>query len=333
MSAVTFLDDWQRELAHCYTDPVALGQTLQLDAEWVEHHAKARQLFAMRVPRPFVALMEPGNPHDPLLQQVLPHQAEFTETPGFSADPLIEKDVMGPTGLLHKYKSRVLIVLRGGCAVNCRYCFRRHFPYQEHKVGQAELAHIETYIREHSELNEVILSGGDPMMAKDYHLADLFQRFAAIDHIKRVRIHSRFPVVLPQRLTPEFTHVMTQTRLQTVLVLHINHPQEIGAELRSRVALLKQQGVLVLNQSVLLKGINDTVPVLAQLSEDLFDAGILPYYIHQLDRVQGAAHFEVSEGQARLLMQGLLAELPGFLVPKWVREEGGKPSKTPLSVF
>jgi len=333
LANLTFLDDWQREFAQSYTDPAELGKVLHLDAAWIEQQSTARKLFPMRVPRPFAALMAQGNPNDPLLLQVLPLQSEFDKVDGFNQDPLAEQELSGPTGLLHKYKSRVLIVLRGGCAVNCRYCFRRHFPYHEHKVSKRELANINAYLAQHTEINEVILSGGDPLMANDDHLATLIKQIEAHPHITRLRIHSRLPVVIPQRLTKKFSSLLRESRLQAILVLHINHANEISSHLQQRLQELKENGVWLFNQSVLLKGVNDSVSILSTLSEKLFAAGILPYYLHQLDRVEGAAHFEVSEAEGRLIMQGLLRELPGFLIPKWVREKGGEQSKTPLSLF
>lgn len=333
LANLTFLDDWQREFAQSFSTPSELGKALQLDADWVEQQSAARTLFPMRVPRPFAALMEPGNPKDPLLLQVLPLQAEFEQVAGFNQDPLEEQELSGPTGLLHKYKSRVLIVLRGGCAVNCRYCFRRHFPYHEHSVSKRELAHIDEYLAAHKEINEVILSGGDPLMANDQHIETLIQQIESHPHITRLRIHSRLPVVIPQRLTPKLTQLLSSSRLQAILVLHINHGNELSTDLQQRLQMLKHNGIWLFNQSVLLKGVNDSVATLVTLSEKLFAASVLPYYLHQLDRVEGAAHFEVDEAEGRLIMQGLLRELPGFLVPKWVRENGGEQSKTPLAIF
>lgn len=329
----TFYEDWQRELSQSFTTPEALGEALALDSDWIEQHSQARQLFPMRVPRPFAALMEPGNPRDPLLLQVLPLQHEFEPAAGFTQDPLEEQSLSGPTGLLHKYKSRVLIVLRGGCAVNCRYCFRRHFPYNEHHVSRRELDDIDAYLARHTEINEVILSGGDPLMARDEHLANLIQRMEAHSHITRIRIHTRLPVVIPQRLTKQLAAMLGESRLDAAIVLHINHHQEISIALKEHLKAFRAQGIWLFNQSVLLRDVNDSVASLTTLSEHLFSAGILPYYIHQLDRVAGAAHFEVPEEEARFIMQGLLQELPGFLVPKWVREVGGERSKTPLALF
>jgi len=323
-------ESWQHEIARAYTRPEQLASILGLNKDWLESQTRATTLFPMRIPRPFVALMQYGDPNDPLLLQVLPNQVEFQEQPDFTADPLLEQNLAGPAGLLHKYKSRVLILLKGGCAVNCRYCFRRHFPYQEHRITQHQWQEIDRYIGDHKELNEVILSGGDPLMAKDRHLSDLVTLLESHPHIKRLRIHTRLPVVIPTRITETLTATLARSRLQSIMVLHINHPNEISTELGTRVAALKQAGVLVLNQSVLMASINDNSDTLKALSETLFDNHILPYYLHQMDKVAGASHFYVPEARAKELMQTLLRELPGFLVPKFVKEIGGEASKTPI---
>ncbi|MEG3766599.1 EF-P beta-lysylation protein EpmB [Alteromonas sp. 14N.309.X.WAT.G.H12] len=323
--------NWQKELASAFTTPEELLQFLNLNSENVQHHSAARQLFPMRVPRFFASLMEKGNWHDPLLRQVLPLADEFNVSPGYSTDPLQEHNTAG-RGLLHKYQSRVLFIVRGGCAVNCRYCFRRHFPYQAHSVRKHEWEDALDYVSADSAINEVIFSGGDPLMAKDSHLAWLAEKVAAIPHIKRLRIHTRLPVVMPSRLDKEFEQWLTALPIQTILVLHANHANEFSDELKTRLLLLRQQGVTLLNQAVLLKGVNDSVTALCELQEASFDAGVLPYYLYLLDKVQGAAHFDVSDEQARTLMAGMIQRLPGFLVPKLTREIGGQPGKTPVDL-
>jgi len=323
--------DWQKELAQAFTDPAQLLQSLGLDEQHWQGGFAARKLFPMRVPRPFVRRMRYGDPDDPLLRQVLPVAEEFLNTPGFSTDPLEEHRAAVP-GLLHKYKSRVLLIVRGGCAVNCRYCFRRHFPYQENRPGDHSWQAALDYIGAHPEINEVILSGGDPLMARDDHLAKLVNAVSAIPHIRRLRLHTRLPVVIPARITDTLVNVLQQPGLKTIMVLHINHRNEIDTELNQACQRLAQAGITLLNQTVLLRGINDTVTSQADLSEALFAAGILPYYLHLLDRVAGASHFEVSETQATSLMAAMLAELPGFLVPRLVREIAGRPSKTPVDL-
>lgn len=322
---------WQKELARAFTTPEQLLDYLGLDAAPWQPGLAARRLFPMRVPRPFADKMEKGNPHDPLLRQVLPLVEEFAEVPGFVTDPLDEHDSALP-GLLHKYRSRVLLVLRGGCAVNCRYCFRRHFPYADNSPGQGGWQPAIDYIAAHPEINEVILSGGDPLMARDEHIAALLDELEGIAHLRRLRIHSRLPVVIPARLTDRLRDRLAQSRLRPVLVLHVNHAHEVDDYLASRLHSWQRAGITLLNQSVLLAGVNDTADALEALSERLFEAGVLPYYLHQLDKVAGAAHFAVSDEHARALISELLSRLPGFLVPRLVREIGGEHSKTPLDL-
>lgn len=261
--------------------------------------------------------------------QVMPHADEFIERDGFIADPLAELNA-GQHGVLHKYKSRVLVILRGGCAINCRYCFRRHFPYADHHFGPAELEQLIELIQNDANINEVILSGGDPLMATDKQLDQLLTRLEQLPQLKRIRIHSRLPVVLPSRLTQELAHRLAASPLQAILVLHINHPQEISPALKQGLALWADAGITLLNQSVLLAQINADADVLTELCEALFAARVLPYYLHQLDQVAGASHFAVSDEVARALLHQLQVNLPGFLVPKLVREIAGEPSKTPL---
>ena len=324
--------DWQQQLASAISDPAELARLLQLDLSEVSHHFGARSLFPMRVPKHFVNLMEQGNPNDPLLLQVLPHAEEFHKAPGYSKDPLVEHDGAQPS-LLHKYKSRVLVIFRGGCAINCRYCFRRHFPYQEHHFGAAERAQLIQYLEQHPEINEVILSGGDPLLATDAQLARLLEALEKLPQLTRIRIHSRLPVVIPARLTTELAQRLEQSRLQAILVLHTNHPNEIAPQLVKRLNVWREHHITLLNQSVLLKGINDQASILIELSEKLFEAGVLPYYLHQLDKVEGAHHFAVSDAEALALENALRSELPGFLVPKLVREIAGEASKTPLQLI
>lgn len=324
-------NNWQKELARAFTSPEQLLHYLQIDAAPWQSGFRARRLFPMRVPRPFADKMRPGDARDPLLRQVLPLGEEFEQVPGFVTDPLDEHHSALP-GLLHKYESRVLLVVRGGCAVNCRYCFRRHFPYADNSPGREGWHEALDYIAAHAEINEVILSGGDPLMARDEHLDRLITGLEAIPHLKRLRIHSRLPVVIPTRLTAALQQRLSDSRLQAVMVLHINHANEIDDELAARLAPWRQAGITLLNQSVLLAGVNDNTEALCQLSERLFEAGVLPYYLHQLDKVAGAAHFAVDDNEATALLAAMLARLPGFLVPRLVREIGGEHSKTPIDL-
>ncbi|WP_413735480.1 EF-P beta-lysylation protein EpmB [Sodalis sp. RH21] len=325
-------EDWLRQLADVITDPVELLQQLQLsDYPDLRAGAQARRLFPLRVPKAFVARMEPGNPADPLLRQVLTLREEFQQVPGFSTDPLDEQQSVVP-GLLHKYRNRALLLVKGGCAVNCRYCFRRHFPYQDNQGNKANWSAAVEYIRLHPELNEIILSGGDPLMAKDHELDDLISQLETIPHIKTLRIHTRLPVVIPARITHALCQRLASCRLNVVLVTHINHANEIDRPLRESMAQLRLAQVTLLNQSVLLRGVNDNADTLAALSEALFGAGILPYYLHVLDKVQGAAHFMVDDREAQAIMGQLLTKVSGYLVPRLAREIGGERSKTLLDL-
>ena len=323
--------NWQKELRMGFSRLDNLLEYLAIDLPDADAHASAKTLFPMRVPRPFADLMQVGNINDPLLQQVMPHRDEFIEIDGYSKDPLHEQD-NATRGILHKYQSRVLLLVRGGCAVNCRYCFRRHFPYADNAMNKHDWLEALAHIRHDTNINEVIFSGGDPLMAKDSHLAWLAQQIADISHVKRLRIHTRLPVVIPARVDSDFLAWISQSRLQTIVVLHVNHANEIGNELASKLNELKGAGVLLFNQSVLLKGVNDKADALVELQEKLFSHGVLPYYLHMLDKVSGASHFDVNEEQARALMRAMIKRLPGFLVPRLVREIGGQPGKTPIDL-
>ncbi|MBA7843770.1 EF-P beta-lysylation protein EpmB [Klebsiella sp. RHBSTW-00484] len=325
-------EDWLAQLADVVTSPDELLHLLNVDADAnLLAGRDAKRLFALRVPRAFIARMEPGNPSDPLLRQVLTSQEEFITAPGFSTDPLEEQHSVVP-GLLHKYSNRALLLVKGGCAVNCRYCFRRHFPYAENQGNKRNWQAALEYISAHPELDEIIFSGGDPLMAKDHELDWLITQLESISHIKRLRIHSRLPIVIPARVTDALVARISTSSLQVLLVNHINHANEIDAEFHAAMKRLRIAGVTLLNQSVLLRGVNDNAQTLADLSNALFDVGVMPYYLHVLDRVQGAAHFMVSDDEARSIIRELLTLVSGYLVPKLAREIGGEPSKTPLDL-
>ncbi len=325
-------EDWLTQLADVITDPSELLRLLNVDADAaLLAGIDAKRLFALRVPRAFAARMEKGNPHDPLLRQVVTTPDEFIITPGFSTDPLDEQHSVVP-GLLHKYQNRALLLVKGGCAVNCRYCFRRHFPYADNQGNKRNWQNALDYIAAHPELDEIIFSGGDPLMAKDHELDWLLAGLEAIPHIKRLRIHSRLPVVIPARITDTLAARFASSPLQILLVNHINHAREIDTAFRHAMTKLRQAGVTLLNQSVLLRGVNDNAKTLAALSNALFDAGVMPYYLHVLDKVQGAAHFMVSDDEARTIMRELLTLISGYMVPKLAREIGGEPSKTPIDL-
>ena len=322
--------NWQCLLKEVITDPVELFKQLAIDPRLLPAAQRVAQLFPLRVPAGFVARMQKANPSDPLLQQVLPLAAEEIEAPGFSADPLQEQSAKPLAGLLHKYSGRVLLTLTGACAVNCRYCFRRHFPYSENIPAGEAWQSILHYIGADSSLVEVILSGGDPLLANDHYLKKCIADLDAIPHLKILRIHSRLPIVLPERITTDLLDILSATRLQTVMVTHSNHANELDASVHAAMHRLRQRNIPLLNQSVLLKGVNDTLEALSDLSYRLFEFGILPYYVHVLDKVQGAAHFAVDEHQAKQLCIALREKLPGYLVPRLVYEQAGAKSKLAL---
>jgi len=286
--------------------------------------------FRILVPRRFAALMEQGNPRDPLLRQVLPIGEEMSPHPGFLRDPVGDRAALKSRGILLKYPGRALVLTTGACAVHCRYCFRRHFPYGEATATRDQGAAAVEQLASSPNISEVILSGGDPLMLDDQALADLVRKLRSIPHLKRLRIHTRLPIVLPSRVTPALCQTVTGFRSAPVMVLHANHPRELSAEVESAAARLRAAGITLLNQSVLLKGVNDSVPVLSELSERLVECGVLPYYLHLLDRVEGAAHFEVPRAEATGLVGALRRLLPGYLVPRLAWEEAGRSCKTIL---
>ncbi|MWP63180.1 EF-P beta-lysylation protein EpmB [Gilliamella sp. Pas-s25] len=325
-------DEWVVDLANVVTDINVLYSYLGLDPDTISTSMQqAKKQFPLRVPRAFINRMKKGDSNDPLLLQVLCHDKELLKVDGYSHDPLQEQDNAIP-GLLHKYRNRALLITKTACAINCRYCFRRHFPYHDNQGNKKNLAIALEYIANHFELDEIILSGGDPLMAKDHEIAFLINALEKFPHIKRLRIHTRLAVVIPSRVTSELCRLFAESSLQIIVVTHINHSNEIDNAVAGAVELLKQSNVTVLNQSVLLKNINDNADTLAQLSNKLFDIGILPYYIHLLDKVQGAAHFLVDDESAKMIMKQLADQVSGYLVPKLAREVGGEKSKRVLSV-
>ncbi len=324
-------NSWQKDLREVITDPKKLLDLLDIDSDGYLQHFKARKLFPVRVPLPFIKRMKKGDINDPLLKQVMPLSNEFIVSDGYVTDPLNEHDTVA-TGLLHKYKHRVLMIVKAGCAINCRYCFRRHFPYQDNSPNKQRWQQALTYIENNQDISEVIFSGGDPLMASDEHLTWLVEQLEKITHVKRLRIHSRLPVVIPRRVTSTLINLLKNTRLKSTVVLHINHANEIDDDFINALEPLKAARIPLFNQSVMLKGINDNSTVLCELSEQLFDAGIQPYYLHLFDPVQGAAHFDVPEKKAITIANEMLAALPGFLMPKLVREVAGQTNKTPINL-
>lgn len=324
------LKSWQQELASAITDPAELLKALDLPEQLLPAAYKASKLFALKVPAAYLRRMRPADPCDPLLRQVLPLDLELDDIPGFSADPVGDQAAMASPGLLQKYHGRALLLTTGTCAVHCRYCFRREFPYAEANPARSEWQQALAYLNDTPSVNEIILSGGDPLTLSDGRLQTLITALDAIPHLQRLRLHSRLPVVLPNRVTTQLCTTLAKTRLQTVMVLHSNHANEIDSSVSTACQRLADSGTTLLNQAVLLAGINDTATQQVNLSESLFAAGVLPYYLHQLDKVRGAAHFAVNDPQAARLMEEIRRQLPGYLVPRLVRETAGAKSKLPL---
>ncbi|MCU7844579.1 MAG: EF-P beta-lysylation protein EpmB [Candidatus Thiodiazotropha sp. (ex Monitilora ramsayi)] len=319
---------WQQALSQAFTDLPSLLSYLQLSDIDMADAQSAIERFGLRVPREFAALMRPGDPEDPLLKQVLPLADELASQPGYTDNPVGDREAEVHPGLLHKYHGRALVIATGACAVNCRYCFRRHYPYENGSATPRQWERILDYLHREKTIDEVILSGGDPLMMSDEKLEAWLTKLSTIPHLKRVRLHTRLPVVLPQRINQALVESLTRIRLQTMMVIHVNHPNEISPQVAEGMAALKDKNITLLNQSVLLKGVNDDAETLISVSERLFSIGVLPYYLHLLDRVAGAAHFDVEWRSAQRLYKELQAGLPGYLVPKMVREIAGEKSKT-----
>lgn len=321
-------EPWQQALQNVITDVDELLSLLELSADDVD--IDTTQAFPLKVPRALVARMQKGNPQDPLLLQVLPVMAERIVLPGYNHDPLQEADANKVPGLIHKYYGRVLLIVTGHCGIHCRYCFRRHFPYADNQPSRQDWSRAFEYIRNDASIAEVILSGGDPLAVPDRHLQWMIDAIAAIPHVQRLRIHSRLPVVIPARITRDLVAMLQATRLQACLVVHANHAQELDDDVQRALAPLRQGGITLLNQAVLLAGVNDDADTQVTLSERLFAIGVLPYYVHLLDHVAGATHFDAGDILVQSLRASLLARLPGYLVPQFVREVPQAASKIPV---
>jgi EF-P beta-lysylation protein EpmB len=321
---------WQQLWREAVRDPRELLALLGLDAVAIGMSEAAAAQFALRVPRGFVARMRHGDPHDPLLRQVLPLDEEMHPVPGFALDAVGDSVARAGQGVIRKYRGRALLIATGSCAVNCRYCFRRHFPYGDEAAAAAGWRGAIELIAADPSIDEVILSGGDPWSLSTPKLAELTSALAAVPHLRRLRVHTRLPVVLPERVDDALLAWLRGLPWPVTVVLHANHANEFDAAVDGALARLRAAGATLLNQAVLLRGVNDSVDALAALSERGFAAGVLPYYLHQLDRVQGAAHFEVDDATARDLHRALAARLSGYLVPRLVREVAGDPGKRPL---
>ncbi len=323
---------WQADLAAAITDPLELLERLELSADTVGLSPAAARSFATRVPASYVVRMRKGDPGDPLLRQILPASDEMLPVAGYTRDPVGDLASMTRPGVLHKYAGRVLLIATGACAMHCRYCFRRHFAYGKARAARNGWQDALEYLAADTTVHEVILSGGDPLIFPDEKLHALTRSLADLPHLKRLRIHTRLPVALPSRVDEALLAWLTGTRLQTIVVLHANHPNELDVQVGEACSRLSTSRVTLLNQAVLLRGVNDDVDTQARLSERLFDLGVLPYYLHQLDRVQGAAHFAVDDQRALQILEALQGKLPGYLVPRLVRERAGAEYKELVGV-
>ncbi|QCZ64602.1 EF-P beta-lysylation protein EpmB [Xanthomonas citri pv. punicae] len=321
---------WQQQWRDAVRDPRVLLQLLGLDAQAAAISDAAAAQFPLRVPRAFVARMRHGDLHDPLLRQVLPLDAEMQAAPGFGLDAVGDGAARTAAGVIQKYRGRALLIATGSCAVHCRYCFRRHFPYSEETAARDGWRDAVAAIAADPSIEEVLLSGGDPLSLATPKLAELTDALAAVPHLKRLRIHSRLPIVLPERVDAPLQAWLRSLPWPVAFVLHANHANEFDSAVDAAAQGLRETGAQLLNQAVLLRGVNDSVDALAALSERSFAAGVLPYYLHQLDRVAGVAHFEVDDARARALHAELAARLSGYLVPRLVREIPGDTGKRPL---
>jgi len=323
--------NWQTQLSEAITSIDELLSILKLESLRAEVYVPKH--FELRVPRGFVAKMSIGDSNDPLLRQVLPDQREQIKVTGYVADPLSENTQNPVKGMLHKYQSRVLLTVTGACAIHCRYCFRQHFDYSANMPTADAKENIIDYITAHPEINEVILSGGDPLNVTNRRLFAWLDTLESLPQLTTIRLHTRLPLVIPARLDEALLTRLSQSRCHIVMVIHCNHANEIDALTAEHLQRARNAGITLLNQAVLLKGINDSVEVQTQLSQRLFSAGVLPYYLHVLDKVAGAAHFDNDERFAIELYWSLLAALPGYLVPKLVRELPNKPFKVPIDIY
>lgn len=324
------VEDWHVSLAKAIRDPDLLIDRLGLSEELKTPARLAARTFPLLVPLSFVARMRPNDSNDPLLKQVLPLGAELVDVPGFENDAVGDNDSRRAPGLLHKYYGRALMISTGTCAIHCRYCFRRHYSYGDEPRRLQEWEPALSVLAADPTISEVLLSGGDPLMLTDTRLGQLIERLGSISHLKRLRIHSRLPIVLPNRVTPRLIGLLQNMKLQPIMVVHANHPNEVVDDCQDALRTLVRAGITTLNQSVLLRGINDEADTLTTLSERLVNLGVIPYYLHQLDQVHGTSHFEVDPSTGTALIAELRRRLPGYAVPQYVREEAGVPHKTPL---
>lgn len=320
-------EGWRASMRAAFRRLDELCRFLQLQADLATSGLTAADSFPLFVPREFAAKMQPGDPHDPLLRQVLPVKQETFPAEGFTANPVGDHEATLTPGLLQKYHGRALMITTGACAVHCRYCFRRHFPYGESPKGIDAWETALKAIGEDKSLHEILLSGGDPLTLTDPILEQLVEKIAQVSHIRRLRIHTRLPIMIPSRVNDRLVSWLIRTRLKPIVVIHVNHPQELGNDVIAALGRLNEAGVPLLNQSVLLRDVNDNVETLTELSERLFDSHVMPYYLHQLDHVQGAAHFLVPREAGIAIVESMRKRLPGYLVPRYVEEIAGDANK------
>jgi len=325
---LSLASDWQKSLQQAITDPAELLEILGLSQRWLPAAQQAASQFGLKVPRSYVDRMARGDINDPLLRQVLPIAAELENAQGFLSDPVGDALAKADNGIIQKYQQRALLISTGACGVHCRYCFRRHFPYNDELAAKGRWQQSLQWLAQHRDIQEVILSGGDPLSLTDQKLLPLMQGLAELPHVHTLRLHTRQPIVLPNRVTANLIDTLKRSGKQLVVVLHANHANELDESVANAMEKLHLAGIQLLNQSVLLAHVNNQADALVNLSRRLFAIHVLPYYLHCLDRVQGSAHFEVPESEALALQAAISAQLPGYLVPKLVREEAGKPAKT-----
>lgn len=321
---------WQEEIAQSLRTKKELVEMLELSTDNFSTVADGEQQFPIRATTSYIHRIEKGNSDDPLLKQIMPSVDELDIVDGYGTDPVGDSGAICGNGVLQKYHGRVLLITTSACGIHCRYCFRRHYPYRDHTLSASNAMDAIDQIRSDHTIHEVILSGGDPLMLSNNRLNKLISKLETIPHLQTLRIHSRMAVILPSRIDSSLLTLLKETRLKVVMVIHSNHPNELDRDVESSLRAIGDSRVTLLNQSVLLKGVNDRVSTLESLSHRLFECGVLPYYLHMLDRVQGSHHFEVPESTASLLLEELGSLLPGYLVPKLVREIEGEPRKTPV---
>lgn len=330
-NAAVIFADWQQELANAISDPAELLRILGLEQQLATLDAALLKNFPLRVTHSYLNKMQFANAADPLLRQVFPLSEEGLPAEGFSMDPVGDHQAVSAPGVLQKYQGRALLLTTGACAIHCRYCFRRHFPYSDSNPLASQWSQTLASLQADNSLSEVIFSGGDPLVLSDQKLASMIADLANIPHLKRLRIHTRLPLVLPKRITQKLLATLAESRLQAIMVIHANHSNEIDAETAEKLGQLRAAGCELLNQAVLLRGINDNAPALIALSERLSEVQVLPYYLHLLDKVQGSQHFDVPQAAGEQLIADMRAALPGYLVPRLVREIAGEASKTVIA--